>query len=102
MTLMERWGEHEEDLHITVTMPSLEVGTVGGGTSLQAQAACLNMLNVKGESADLKHYFVEPFGHQQCELKLLCYHLDVVSYLFVLHIPGEDLSNKKISWFVVS
>lgn len=52
MTLMEKWGEHEEDLHITVTMPSLEVGTVGGGTSLQPQASCLNMLNVKGANVD--------------------------------------------------
>jgi hydroxymethylglutaryl-CoA reductase (NADPH) len=29
-----------------------EVGTVGGGTSLPAQAACLSMLGVKG-SADV-------------------------------------------------
>ncbi|KAG0716988.1 3-hydroxy-3-methylglutaryl-coenzyme A reductase [Chionoecetes opilio] len=48
MTLMEQWGEQGEDLHITVTMPSLEVGTVGGGTSLHPQAACLSILNVKG------------------------------------------------------
>lgn len=50
MTLMESWGEHNEDLHITVTMPSLEVGTVGGGTGLHPQSACLNMLGVKGQS----------------------------------------------------
>lgn len=52
MTLMEQWGEDGQDLHITVTMPSLEVGTVGGGTSLQPQAASLNMLNVKGANVD--------------------------------------------------
>lgn len=32
----------------SVTMPSIEVGTVGGGTSLPAQAACLEMLGVRG------------------------------------------------------
>ena len=48
MTLMEAWGENKEDLHMTVTMPSLEVGTVGGGTGLHPQSACLNMLGVKG------------------------------------------------------
>ncbi|PNT42333.1 hypothetical protein POPTR_004G208500v4 [Populus trichocarpa] len=37
-----------EDLHVSVTMPSIEVGTVGGGTQLASQSACLNLLGVKG------------------------------------------------------
>ncbi|GMN50140.1 hypothetical protein TIFTF001_019296 [Ficus carica] len=36
------------DLHVSVTMPCIEVGTVGGGTQLASQAACLNLLGVKG------------------------------------------------------
>jgi hydroxymethylglutaryl-CoA reductase (NADPH) len=36
------------DLYISVTMPSIEVGTVGGGTILTAQGACLDLLGVKG------------------------------------------------------
>jgi len=48
MTLMEPWGADGEDLYITCTMPSIEVGTVGGGTVLPAQSACLEMLGVKG------------------------------------------------------
>lgn len=40
------------DLHVSCTMPSIEVGTVGGGTHLPAQKACLNMLGVAGASAD--------------------------------------------------
>jgi hydroxymethylglutaryl-CoA reductase (NADPH) len=48
MTLMEPWGDYGTDLYITCTMPSIEVGTVGGGTILSAQAACLNMLGVNG------------------------------------------------------
>jgi len=47
ITLMERCGE---DLLISVTMPSVEVGTVGGGTTLPAQAACLELLGVRGAS----------------------------------------------------
>jgi hypothetical protein len=31
-------------------MPSIEVGTVGGGTFLPAQSTCLDILNVKGAS----------------------------------------------------
>jgi len=48
ITLMEPWGRDGEDLYITCTMPSIEVGTVGGGTVLPAQSACLEMLGVKG------------------------------------------------------
>nr|CAB3253516.1 3-hydroxy-3-methylglutaryl-coenzyme A reductase-like [Phallusia mammillata] len=38
-------------LLITCTMPSLEVATVGGGSSLDPQNACLKLLGVAGSSA---------------------------------------------------
>jgi len=37
------------DLHACVTLPNLIVGTVGGGTKLPSQSACLELLGVKGE-----------------------------------------------------
>uniref|UniRef100_A0A0C9S3I2 3-hydroxy-3-methylglutaryl coenzyme A reductase n=1 Tax=Wollemia nobilis TaxID=56998 RepID=A0A0C9S3I2_9CONI len=40
-----------KDLHVSVTMPCIEVGTVGGGTQLASQSACLNLLGVKGANA---------------------------------------------------
>lgn len=40
------------DLEISVTMPSVEVGTVGGGTVLEPQKAMLDLLGVKGANAD--------------------------------------------------
>eukprot|EP00058_Branchiostoma_floridae_P020842 XP_002606332.1 hypothetical protein BRAFLDRAFT_57278 [Branchiostoma floridae] len=48
MTLMEATGENGEDLYISCTMPSLEVGTVGGGTVLPPQRACLKMMGIDG------------------------------------------------------
>jgi len=48
ITVME--STEEGDLYISVTMPSLEVGTVGGGTFLPAQSSCLNIMGVKGAS----------------------------------------------------
>ena len=43
------WTEvRGEDLYISVTLPSLEVGTVGGGTGLQTQAEALSILGVRG------------------------------------------------------
>jgi hydroxymethylglutaryl-CoA reductase (NADPH) len=49
ITLMEETDEG--DLWISCTMPSLEVGTVGGGTSLDAQSACLDVIGCKGGGA---------------------------------------------------
>ncbi|KAI3519079.1 hypothetical protein L1887_08087 [Cichorium endivia] len=51
ITMMEAINDGK-DLHVSVTMPSIEVGTVGGGTQLASQAACLNLLGVKGASKE--------------------------------------------------
>lgn len=40
------------DLWISCTMPSIEVGTVGGGTRLAAQAACLELVGCRGGNAE--------------------------------------------------
>lgn len=37
-----------DDLHFSVSFPSMPLGTVGGGTGLATQSECLNMLGVKG------------------------------------------------------
>lgn len=47
ITMMEAVNDGK-DLHVSVTMPSIEVGTVGGGTQLASQSACLELLGVKG------------------------------------------------------
>lgn len=49
ITLMEETDDG--NLWISCTMPSLEVGTVGGGTSLEAQSACLKAIGCKGGGA---------------------------------------------------
>ncbi|KAJ6809453.1 3-hydroxy-3-methylglutaryl-coenzyme A reductase 3-like [Iris pallida] len=51
ITMMEAVNDGK-DLHISVTMPSIEVGTVGGGTQLASQSACLDLLGVKGASLE--------------------------------------------------
>lgn len=52
ITQMESAGPEGEDLYITCTMPSIELGTVGGGTNLPPQKACLEMLGVQGTSTN--------------------------------------------------
>ncbi|CAG7825634.1 unnamed protein product, partial [Allacma fusca] len=51
ITLMEPCGVNGEDLHISCTMPCIEVGTVGGGTNLPDQQACLKILGLNGPNA---------------------------------------------------
>lgn len=41
------------DLHVSVTMPAIEVGTVGGGTGLPAQAGLLRLMGVHGAAEEL-------------------------------------------------
>ncbi|CAA3030155.1 3-hydroxy-3-methylglutaryl coenzyme A reductase [Olea europaea subsp. europaea] len=52
ITMMEAVNDGK-DLRISVTKPSIEVSTVGGGTQLASQSACLNLLGVKGASKEL-------------------------------------------------
>ncbi|WJX61336.1 hydroxymethylglutaryl-CoA reductase (NADPH) [Trifolium repens] len=51
MSMMEAVNDGK-DLHTSVSMPCIEVGTVGGGTQLASQSACLNLLGVKGASKE--------------------------------------------------
>ncbi|CAI4049114.1 hypothetical protein SUVZ_13G0650 [Saccharomyces uvarum] len=48
ITLMK---EVDGDLRISVSMPSIEVGTIGGGTVLEPQGAMLDLLGVRGPHA---------------------------------------------------
>lgn len=45
ITIMRKVGD---DLQISVSMPLIEVGTIGGGTILEPQGAMLEMLGVRG------------------------------------------------------
>lgn len=41
-------GKYGPGIIMSVNMPSIEVGTIGGGTTLPAQSACLEILGLKG------------------------------------------------------
>ena len=51
ITLMD-YADDGVSLQVSVTMPSIEVGTVGGGTHLPAQAGCLDICGVRGAARD--------------------------------------------------
>jgi len=50
MTLIEKVSADSNDVYVSVTMPTMEVGTVGGGTALSPQSSMLQLLGVKGSA----------------------------------------------------
>ncbi|KAH6566907.1 hypothetical protein BASA62_006433 [Batrachochytrium salamandrivorans] len=65
ITLMESCN-NGLDLYISCSMPCIEVGTVGGGTALGPQAACLDMLGVRGPHPD------QPGANAQRLARVIC------------------------------
>lgn len=96
MTLMERTGEDGQDLYITCTMPSMEIGTVGGGTILPAQASCLAMLNVQGPNKE------NPGDNAKQLAKIVCAtvlagELSLISALAAGHLVKSHLKHNRSS-----
>jgi len=91
MTLMEK--NADGDLYMTVTMPSIEVGTVGGGTSLPGQAACLDIMGVKGAAP------VSGANAQQLALNVastvMCGELSLLSALAAGHLVRAHMQHNR-------
>jgi len=80
----------ESSLYVSCTMPSIEVGTVGGGTSLTAQAACLGLMGVKGAGAT-------PGANSQQLAKIVCAsvmagELSLLAALSVNHLVSAHMA----------
>jgi hydroxymethylglutaryl-CoA reductase (NADPH) len=75
-------------------MPSIECGTVGGGTSLAAQAACLRMLGCSG-SSDVPGEKAQQLARIVCAT-VLCGELSLVAALSSNHLISAHLAlNRK-------
>lgn len=66
ITILEQCGDERKDLYISCTMPSIEIGTIGGGTVLPAQASCLKLLGVKGSCTE------NPGQHSSKLARIVC------------------------------
>ncbi|KAG2196512.1 hypothetical protein INT47_012806 [Mucor saturninus] len=65
ITLMKAINDGQ-DLHISCSMPSIEVGTIGGGTILPPQQSMLDMLGVRGPHP------TEPGKNAQRLARIIC------------------------------
>lgn len=96
ITLMEPCGETGEDLYITCTMPSVEIGTVGGGTILSAQGACLDILNVKGANLENPGENAKQLAKIVCAT-VLAGELSLMSALAAGHLVRSHLKHNRSS-----
>ncbi|KAJ4942193.1 hypothetical protein JOQ06_012059 [Pogonophryne albipinna] len=94
ITLMEASGLTGEDLYITCTMPSIELGTVGGGTSLPPQQACLRMLGVQGASLDCPGENARQLARVVCAT-VLAGELSLMSALAAGHLVKSHMTHNR-------
>lgn len=75
-------------------MPSIEVGTIGGGTILPAQSACLELLGVRGSCN------VEPGRNSRQLARIVCAavlaaELSVLSALAAGHLVRSHMKHNR-------
>lgn len=97
---MEPYGDSGEDLYISCSMPSVEVGTVGGGTVLSAQSSCLEMMGVKGPSQS------KPGDNSSLLARIICStvlagELSLMAALAAGHLVRSHLRHNRSSTSVV-
>lgn len=93
ITLMEK-AANGKDLHMTCSMPSIEVGTVGGGTHLPAQSACLRIIGVKGANYDRPGKNADQLARVVCT-GVLAGELSLMSALAAGHLVKSHLEHNR-------
>ncbi|CAH1723691.1 3-hydroxy-3-methylglutaryl-coenzyme A reductase isoform X1 [Aphis gossypii] len=91
MTLMEAFGD---DLYVSCTMPSVEIGTVGGGTSLPGQSACLEMLGVRGANSQSPGANAKRLARILCAT-VLAGELSLMSALTAGHLVKSHMTHNR-------
>jgi len=92
ITLMEK--NEDGDLYVSITMPSIEVGTVGGGTILPAQSACLEMLGCKGASKTAPGSNAEQLAKIVCST-VMAGELSLISALAAGHLVKSHMEHNR-------
>ncbi|KAJ7993745.1 hypothetical protein DPEC_G00257870 [Dallia pectoralis] len=94
ITLMEASGPTGEDLYISCTMPSIELGTVGGGTILAPQQACLQMLGVQGASQEFPGENARQLARVVCAT-VLAGELSLMAALAAGHLVKSHMTHNR-------
>ncbi|KAI5693079.1 hypothetical protein M8J75_007567 [Diaphorina citri] len=93
LTLMEKQGR---DLYISCTMPSIECGTIGGGTTLGPQSAALTMLGVNGPHPTVPGENARTLARIICAT-VMAGELSLMSALAAGHLVKSHLKHNRTS-----
>ncbi|XP_068609490.1 3-hydroxy-3-methylglutaryl-coenzyme A reductase-like [Brachionichthys hirsutus] len=96
LTQMEAAGPEGEDLYISCSMPSIELGTVGGGTNLPPQQACLQMLGVQGTSSQQPGENARQLARLVCA-SVLAGELSLMGALAAGHLVKSHMTHNRAS-----
>lgn len=94
ITLVTTTGLDNKDLRISVTMPSMEVGTIGGGTILPAQSACLDLLGIRGSNAEFPSKNSKQLSQVICAT-VLAGELSILSALAAGHLVRSHMKHNR-------
>lgn len=94
ITLMEPWGEDGEDLYVSCTMPSIEIGTVGGGTQLPPQSACLDIIGARGAHQECPGENANTLARVVCA-SVLAGEISLLSALAAGHLVRSHLKHNR-------
>ena len=92
--IVQMEAEPNGDLYISATMPSIEVGTVGGGTHLPAQSACLDLLGVRGANIEAPGSNAGQLSRVVCAA-VLAGELSLMSALAAGHLVRSHLQHNR-------
>lgn len=95
ITQMEHTGPDGKDLYISCTMPSIELGTVGGGTNLPPQQACLQVRFSGHTSKCYSAFFFKIYIRNKLKISLSvelqeCFKENKLHSLFLQHYAKHD------------
>jgi hydroxymethylglutaryl-CoA reductase (NADPH) len=94
ITLIEPTGVDNQNLYISCTMPSMELGTIGGGTVLPPQGSCLELLGVRGSSLDEPGSNAKQLARIVCST-VLAAELSVLSALAAGHMVRAHMKHNR-------
>jgi len=83
-----------QDLFMSCSMPAIEVGTVGGGTGLPAQASMLELLGIRGANPDIPGENAQGLARIVCA-SVLAGELSLLSALAAGHLVKSHMQHNR-------
>lgn len=90
--MMNLWKGSDGSLEVSCKMPSIECGTVGGGTILPDQTRNLQMMGIFGPTPDLTRQYRDNHNSYACKLaRIICATVMAAELSLLAALSGNEL-----------